>query len=667
VARLDRIVLLLTSALVAVLGLLPVTLHWGLSLPWYSAISAPWISGSAIVLGSGLVLAIASRRIPLLWRDGRLDRLTKLVGRPAAALLLGVVALAVYAWISRAVFDARPLLIDEIIQVFQARILAAGHLWVPVPRYPEFFSSLHLVQHDGRTFGQFPVGGPAMLALGTLAGAEWLVGPVFGALGVVMFGALVRRIEPRPLVAFGALALFAFAPFAAFMSGSYMNHVTTLCWLVIGMWGLSRAVAKGGGRFRDGLWAGLGFGIAAAIRPVDGLAFAAPAGVWLLARAVRGRRVAPLVGAGLGVLAPVVLLLWDNVQTTGAPLLFGYTVVWGHAHDLGFHATPWGPVHTPGRGLLLLNLYFLRLQSFLFETPIPSLLPATLALALTRRLEPFDRYLLAAGALLAGLYFAYWHDGYYLGPRFMYPLLPLLALWTARLFGAIRSSVGEGLALRTAVYGGIVAVPLAVVTGLPARADQYRAGMLTMRWDADAAAERAGIHHALVLVRESWGAQTVARMWAVGVTLPEAEHLYRTTDACAMEHGLRRVEALGLHGPAALAMLRPLMRDSSQLVKSHLTTDPTNLTLPGSTYTADCVARLRDDQNGFTLFPPLLLARRHDVVYARDLHGRDSLLVREYPGRSLYLLRPASAAVGAAPQFYALRQDSLLRAWRNGE
>src|ERR1051326_9422099 len=112
----------------------------------------------------------------------------------------------------------------------------------------------------------------------------------------------------------------------------------------------------------------------------------------------------------------------------------------------------------------------------------------------------------------------------------MYPLLPLLALWTARVFGAIRSSIGEGLALRTAVYGGIVAVPLAVVTGLPARADQYRAGMLTMRWDADAAAERAGIHHALVLVRESWGAQTVARMWAVGVTLPEAEHLYRSEE-----------------------------------------------------------------------------------------------------------------------------------------
>src|ERR1051326_3354026 len=74
----------------------------------------------------------------------------------------------------------------------------------------------------------------------------------------------------------------------------------------------------------------------------------------------------------------------------------------------------------------------------------------------------------------------------------MYPLLPLLALWTARVFGAIRSSIGEGLALRTAVYGGIVAVPLAVVTGLPARADQYRAGMLTMRWDADAAGGRAG-------------------------------------------------------------------------------------------------------------------------------------------------------------------------------
>jgi hypothetical protein len=70
------------------------------------------------------------------------------------------------------------------------------------------------------------------------------------------------------------------------------------------------------------------------------------------------------------------------------------------------------------------------------------------------------------------------------------------------------------------------------------------------------------------------------------------------------------------------------------------------------------------DREGFTLLAPLLLAHAGDVIYARDLGERDSLLIREHPDRSLYLLRPASTRIGEPPRFYALSRDSLLRAWR---
>ena len=92
---------------------------------------------------------------------------------------LGIVLLAavLYVVVARLVFSGRPLLIDEIIQVVQARIFASGRLWLPVPAHPEFTSSMHLID-TGKLYGQFPAGGPAMLALGTLFRAEWLVGPV---------------------------------------------------------------------------------------------------------------------------------------------------------------------------------------------------------------------------------------------------------------------------------------------------------------------------------------------------------------------------------------------------------------------------------------------------------------------------------------------------------
>jgi len=664
--RFDRALTAAAALLCLVLGFLPIA-NWipgGLSAPWYAPVAGDLLNGAAIALGIGVVLAILTRhrQVPRLVGT---NRWTATVS-PGMLTAIALLAFALYALVARTVFSGRPLLIDEIVQVFQARILTAGHLTLPAAPHQEFFSSFHVVEQSGRVYGQFPVGGPAMLALGTLVGAEWLVGPVFGALSVLGFGALVRRIEPRRGVAFGATLLFAFAPFAVFMSGSHMNHVTTLFWLVVGCWGLSRAVSDEA-RFGDGLLTGLGFGLAATIRPADALAFAVPAGIWLLLRAIRRRRVMVLLGSALGIVVPVLLLAWVNLKTTGAPLRFGYTVLWGRAHDLGFHATPWGPVHTPARGLELLNLYALRLQSYLFETAGPSLLPATAALALTRVLRPFDRYLLTASALLLAGYFAYWHDGFYLGPRFLYPLLPVLALWTARLPAAIRERAGDGLVLRATTAALGVAVLLGLATALPTRVRQYRGGLLSLRWDADRAAAAAGVRDALVLVRESWGAELIARMWALDVSRPDAEALYRAADPCRLELAITELERRSVRGAAAVAELAPLRADSARLVKAEeLTGDPSLRLTRGMRYPARCLSKIEENREGFTLFAPLLLARVGNNLYARDLGARDSLLLKDFPGRPVYLLRPASGSVGAEPQFHRLERDSLAVAWRAG-
>ncbi|HEX6536775.1 MAG TPA: hypothetical protein VF041_19465, partial [Gemmatimonadaceae bacterium] len=500
-----------------------------------------------------------------------------------------------------------------------------------------------------------------------LVGAPWLVGPVCAAVGVLAFAAYTRRAEARPGVALLATVLFAFAPFAAFMSGSHMNHVTTLMWVAIAIAALARVVTVESPRPAVALLAGLGFGMAGTIRPVDALAFALPAGVWLLARALRDRRRwADALPAALGVALPLLALMWVNSRTTGAPLRFGYEVLWGKQHALGFHTAPWGVAHTPARGLELVNLYFLRLQTYLFETPVPSLLPAIGALALARRLDRFDRYLLTSSALLVGLYFAYWHDGFYLGPRFVYLLLVPLALWTARFFPLVRERVGTGAVYRASVYAALCAVVIAVTADIPIRASQYRSGLLTMRWDADSAAAASGVRNALVLVRESWGAQLVARLWALGVPRPETELLYRGVDACALDHAVERLERGTARGAVAVAALTPLLRDSALVVGSPASPDTTERYLPGAYYDGRCRARIADDRAGFTLYPPLLLAHGGGNVYARDLHGRDTLLVRAFPDRPLYLLRPASPRIGEPPRFYPLSRDSLERAWRDG-
>ena len=648
------------AIIVAALGFLPIA-NWvpdGHAAPGFRLLLEGWLSGTAICLGVGAVVAI-------LLRGRRLA--APAFDAPAGAGLdpvaVGILALAaaLYLVVARLVFSGRPLLIDEIIQVFQARIFAGGRLWLPAPAHPEFTSSLNLID-TGKVYGQFPAGGPAMLALGSLVRAEWLVGPVSGVVSAWAFGRLLHRVEPRRFVRRLALALFALAPFVVFMSGSHMNHVTSLMWLMLATAALFGAVRDDAPRALPALGCGFALGMATTIRPVDALAFALPAGLWFLARTLRRpARWRELAAAGAGVALPVAVLCAVNWATTGAPLRFGYTVLWGRSHDLGFHAAPWGLLHTPARGLELLNLYFLRLQSYLFETPFPSLLPAIAWLGLGRQHDKADRFLLVTGTLLCLLYAAYWHDGFYLGPRFLFALAPALALFSARAMTIPLASPLARRALGTALVTGVL---VGLVLLLPDRILQHRTRMTNLRWDPDAGLARAGVGEALVLVREGWGSQLLARLWALGVSRPAAEHYYYAIDPCLLEVTIGDLERDHADSATALAALRPLAADSSRLVPSTESADPSLHVLPGHPYAAVCHRRLAEDAAGFTLYPPMLLSRRTDVRFIRDLHARDSLVLKEETGRQVFLLKPADSADGSTPRFYPVRLDSLWTEWR---
>ena len=653
--------------MLVVLSFVPIV-NWiagGHEAPWYAAVTSEWISGSAISVGSAVVLFLVMRRLD--WWPSGWRQLAELASRRPAVtgFVLGLVALSLFSVIALKVLSGRPLLIDEIVQVMQARILAEGQLARIADAHPEFFSALHVVDVNGKVFSQFPPGGPLMLLPGVLAGAAWLSGPVFGVVAVVAFWYLVRSTEPPP-VALCAAALLVVAPFMAFMAGSHMNHVPTLAWLCLALWGLHTVVSSARPRPLVACLTGVCLGMMVAIRPVDGAAFALPAGLWLLARTIRQPALLPeLLASGIGVVLPVAGVLSYNAATTGDPFLFGYELLWGASHSLGFHRAPWGVSHTPSRGLELVNLYFLRLQTYLFETPLPSLLPATAALALVRRLTTFDRYLLASSALLVVGYFAYWHDGFFLGPRFFYLLLPLLVLWTARLPAIVRDRFKSAGADRFVVLVYAVSALVAVVVSLPTRAKQYSFGLMSMRHDYVAPADVASVADAVILVRESWGAQLIARLWGFGVSRSAAEALYRTVDTCVLELSVTQVETAGLVGDAALARLLPLAGDSLRLRESTLSPDKTERVLPGIIYPPLCQRRLLEDRAGYTFFAPLLARDMGSNIYARELHARDTLLLARYPDRPVYLLRAVSSQVGASLVLERLGLDSARAEWAN--
>lgn len=672
--RSGRLLLAGAAAAIAALSLIPLVnlIPDDLAAPWYGATVRSWLVLSALVAAIGLGLAVLSRRVPGLWREGAGARIAALADPASLAALGAVAAVAGLAYLAVAllVFDGRALHIDEIVQLLSARSYAAGRVAEPADLDPAFRTIMHLVEREGRVFGHFPPGGPAWLALGELIHLPWLAGPLAGALAVLAFGLVLRVVEPTPAIRGAALLLFAFAPFVLFMAGSHMNHAPALMWALFGVAAMLRAGAgpppnglglAARGRWILGLAGGLAFGMAAATRPPDALAWAGAAGLWLLSRRALSARLA--LGGLVGLAVPIAAVLAVNAATTGAPFRFAYELAWGPGVGLGFHDTPWGPGHTPLRGLELLNLYLLRLNVYLFEAPVPGLVPALVAIAFSRRLERGDGLLLGAAALLLGVYFAYWHDGFYLGPRFVYGLVPVAALWTARLPSRLAPPGATGWARRRALaFAGIATVAITAAVGIPERARQHARGLAPLRWDADEAADQAGVRNAVVFVQESWGAQLLARLLALGVPAPAAERVYRNLDTCRLEEAVTALEAESVRGLAAVERLVPLMADSARLVPSTLSPDRTERMLPGATYGRVCVQRFREDQAGMTLLAPQLLSRRPDLLFVRNLHERNAGLLARHPGKAVFLLTQRTGA--PVPEFVPLSRDSILASGR---
>jgi hypothetical protein len=658
----------MTRILVVILSLLtflPVAsiLPGGELDPDFAARTLEWLMGIALCLGVGAIAAIlthassrgdAHSQAPAsITTPPRAIGSSSWVGWPFAIGLTGLAGVG-YAVIAWGVFSGRPLLIDEVVQVWQARIYASGRLSIPTDSIPSLTSISHVVDLGPRTFAQFPAGGPAMLALGTLLGAEWLVNPLAGALCVLLFARLLRTLEPTASVRWhrGTSILFAIAPFGLFMFGSHMNHVTTLLWLLVALVALARVTEMDVAAPVWGVVVGLGLGIAATIRPLDGMIFALPVAGWLLWRVRRSRGAfGVLLAAGIGVAVPLGGLLWVNAATTGHPLLFGYDLLWGADHRLGFHRSPWGFVHTPARGVELISLYLGRLSTALFEAPFPSVLPAFIALWRLPRRTGMDHLLLISMVGVLFGYGLYWHDGNFLGPRFLVPLLPFMIVWTAR-FALIpwhwtpRRRAGVRWALGASVL-------LSMIELVAVRVPTYQNSFTSLRQDYAAEANAAGVQNAVVLVRESWGAETIARMWALGVPRADAEQTYRRADLCMLDEAVHHLERSEIRGRGAVALLKSIWVDTTRLVTTPYSVDRTQLVVPGTMYPPSCLAAIRADQAGFANFTPLTLVRDGNT-YLRYIRGTEAEIFRRAGDRPIFVMSRAGPAVNAPVRFTRL-------------
>jgi len=665
VSRRSRPILFVAVATLGALGIVPVAnlLGGSAAVPWWSAAVRDWLaSGSLIVLVAlalGLVLA---ERV-----DRSIAWTMALVLKPSPRAFQALVALLVLtltATFAVYCFARAPFSQDEMAQRFHAQILLSGRLSAAGEPHPEFFSVTGVLDQAGRWYSMYPIGGPALLAAGTAFRAAWLVNPVLTALtacGLYRFTAATFGEGPGRASAL----LFALSPFVLIMGASEMNHGGALALAMLALAALPAWAGASAPRGRAVMSAaaliGLGVGGMATIRPLDAAIVAVVIGLFQLSVLRREPSRAPsLIVQLVSGAVPVAWLLYVNAQTTGHPLVFAYDVLYGPGQRLGFHTDPYGVPYTPLRALALTSANLMRLNRYLFEWPLPGLVPILAALVALRRPTRWDLLLVGLIGATVGAYALYWAaDSFFAGPRFLHTALPAFIIFAARAPGLVAESLPTGPARRAA----LLVVPLCLcyawliptgVSSVQMRAYYYHAGRTKLKTDISAQMEDARLSHSVVFVHEPWRARLEARLRAYGLAPGEAAGLLSTDDACRIQTAL---DAEEVQAADDVAVRRARLLDAARsAVPVHpvggLQADAAIVLAEGSVLTEACRREIEADAAGTTPYAPFLTLARFErdgslggpVVFVRDLGPRNELLRARFPGRAWFRYRPRSSA-----------------------
>jgi len=245
-----------------------------------------------------------------------------------ALLLSAISAIASYLVADR-VFERLPHLEDEIAYVWQARTIAGGQLFIESPPHQKQFLIPFVVDYEGRRFGKYPLGWPALLSVGVWLGARALVNPLLAGLAVWLTYCLGKTLLGETVGLLAGL-LTVTSPYFLLNSGSLLAHplglVLSLAF-VLAWWD---AFGNGRGGWLPPVTAGLALGAFAITRPFTALGVAFPFalyGFYLFLRGTRELRLQLITLGGITLLVSSLHFLWQYA-VTGDPGLNPYTLWW---------------------------------------------------------------------------------------------------------------------------------------------------------------------------------------------------------------------------------------------------------------------------------------------------------------------------------------------------
>ena len=609
-----------------------------------------WTVGAVLLVGPFLALMT----VPGDWFDRWfVDLAGRAMAIPARvfAISVSLVAFLLALFLAIYSFDRSATTADEIAQLWHARMLLEGRLAMPPDPNPEFFAVDNVIDSP-RWMSQFPIGGPAVLAIGMLFRAEWLLNALLSGL-IVLNCYCFARLAYGEAQARAAAVVVGLSPMLLLMGGTQMNHtptawLATLALATLAYWlraeGRTRAIASA--------IIGVAVGCAITIRPLDGFVVGLVFGAVMLGACALDRsRWRSIVAGAIAGAVPVILLLLVNWRTTGHPLQFGYEVLWGPNHSLGLHSDPTGNPHTAWRALLLAIKYSVQLSWIATAWPLPVLLLVALGLAFSLRPNRWDVLLLVLFGAQLIVYAFYWHDGQFAGPRFLFTVLPAFMILAARA-PFILASRTTGTLRRIA----IVVIPVCIGVswlrsmqpfGMQGLAREFRDSRSRLKIDPPRDITSGAVGNALIFVQEGAAARLQHRLWGVGVSRRDAARLIRYSDHCSLLDAVISEEQRGVADSLGrLARIERAVQPYVQSTRSGVFPDRNFKVSDVSRMTTECIAEVQHDNRvkNTIAYGSMLLQNRFDdqgriagdAVYVMDLRTHNAVLRERFGSRRWY-------------------------------
>jgi hypothetical protein len=356
-------------------------------------------------------------------------------GLPLPVILASIAVFVFCSLFSSLVFERVPHVNDEIAYLFQAKLFQSGRLYAPSPPCREFFDFPHII-NNGRWYSIYPPGFPMLLAIGLILRAPWLVNPLLAALSVILIFFLGKEIYGAK-VGLPAALLSSISPWFLVMSSTMMSHTSSMFFNALFLLFLFRSLRKPS--LGLGVAAGIGWGTAFLIRPVNTLFFSFVFLLYYVFRLVKIRSGAARRNALAFTTTALIFagsFLFYNFLTNGGPFRMGHIIRYGPSYSVIFgRAATLDSAYTPLSGSVQMADNLRAMNTDLFGWPVSSFLAMLPLLWLTRlnpRARKKDLLLLTGIAWLVLAFYFFWGAFVFMGARMLFDALPLLVLLSAR-------------------------------------------------------------------------------------------------------------------------------------------------------------------------------------------------------------------------------------------